>query len=288
VQRKRLLRSRVPVLTIAAFATAVAIAQGSGGSSYPHVSKNVSNVDPARTAATVRCPASKPHVVSGGLRMERSNVELEVGSILPSASHKAWVGGGNNTTASPDQMTVTAICSKRHFVYRAASVRVPVDKAREKKVPCPPGSSVAGGGVGAPGDHGVEVGVSEPADGSDRNHKVGDAWVGSESNSSAVRVKMSVVAICAARGHYRYVRSAAKNVPDNQVKTVKAACPGSSSVTGGGLDLTGRTIDREAGDSYPIDDGDAGSAPDNGWSATANNDASGSSAKARAFAVCLD
>jgi hypothetical protein len=57
-------------------------------------------------------------------------------------------------------------------------------------------------------------------------------------------------------------------------------------VTGGGLSITGTTLDTEVADTFPFDSADAGSTPDDGWRGNAYNDGSGVTLKAQAFAIC--
>ena len=57
-------------------------------------------------------------------------------------------------------------------------------------------------------------------------------------------------------------------------------------MTGGGVDITGKSTDVEVGDTFPTDNGDAGTKPDNGWRASGNNDGSGATRSMRAFVIC--
>jgi hypothetical protein len=273
----------VPCLIVA-----VGSALGAGGFKYVSKQRSVSSAEPGRTNATAKCPAAKPHPTGGGVKVDgdESGLDLEVGSTLPTGHHNGWRGGANNSTSSAAQMTTTAICGKGAYVYRTAKKRVAVNKAGQAKAGCPKGTRVVGGGVGAPGDHGVEVGASEPADGGDKDSKADDAWLGRESNSSSKRTTMKVTAVCAKRGTFAYVRGPATALPNDTQGTVSASCPGSSHVTGGGIDVSGKSTAIEVGDTFPSDDGDPGTVPDNGWIATGNNDGSGATKHMRAFAIC--
>jgi hypothetical protein len=263
-------------------------ALGAGGLSYSSKHRNVSNAEPGRTSLAAKCTAANSHATGGGVKVDgdESGLDLEVGSTLPNGSHNAWKGGANNSTVATAQMTTTAICGKGNYVYKTVKKSVGVGKAEQKTAKCPAGTKVVGGGVGAPGDHGVEVGASEPSDGGDGNSKADDAWLGRESNSSAKRTVMKVTAVCAEAGKFAYVRGPATPVINDTQVTSSVSCPGSTQVTGGGVDVTGKNTNVEVGDSFPTDSGDPGNTPDNGWSASGNNDGSGATRSMRTFAIC--
>jgi hypothetical protein len=276
----------VALCALACLVFAAGSALGAGGLKYASKQSNVSNAEPGRTNATAKCPGTK-HPTGGGVEVNGSDLELEVGSTLPTGGHDGWRGGANNSSTSSTQMTTTAICGGGAYVYKTAKKKVAVGHAEQKKTGCPKGTRVVGGGVGAAGDHGVEVGATKPADGGDKDSKADDAWLGRESNSSSKRTVMKVTAVCARRGQFAYVRGSRAVVPNNTQGSVSASCPASTQVTGGGIDVSGKSTDIEVGDSFPSDNGDPGTTPDNGWTATGNNDGSGASTHARAFAICL-
>jgi hypothetical protein len=285
-RHRRFLLLAACVLPCVILAAGVALA--AGGLKYVSKQKTASNVEPGRTFDTAKCPHAKHHVTGGGLRVTGPSepLELEVGSSLPTARHNGWRGGANNSSAANAQMTTTAICGKGKLVYKSVKKSIAVDEVSQKKARCPKRTKVIGGGVGAPGDHGVEVAASEPSDGSDHNSKPDDAWFGRESNTSTSNTRMTVTAVCAKRGKFRYVHSARASMPNDTQRTVSASCPGSKHVTGGGIDIKGKSGDLEVNSSFPFDSGDAGSTPDNGWRVTGNNDGSGSTTSVRAFAIC--
>jgi hypothetical protein len=272
---------------LAILAAGTALSAGSG-LSYPSGQKSVSNAEPGRTAKSVGCPNDRPHPTGGGVEVggDESDLELEVGSSGPTANHGGWSGGANNSSASTAEMTVIAICGHGNYVYKTVKKKIAVGKAVQKKASCPSGTDVVGGGVQAAGDHGVEVGSTEPSDGGDGDSKADDAWLGRESNSSSKKTTMKVTAICAKSGSFTYIRGPKGPVLDDTQATASVSCPPDTQVTGGGVDVTGKNTDIEVADSFPQDDGDVGDLPDNGWSANANNDSSGASESMRAFAIC--
>ncbi len=271
----------------ACLAAGVAIA--SGGASYPSDSKSVSNAEPGRTKDAVKCPAGR-HVTGGGVEVtgDDSTLDLEVGSTLPTKHNTGWSGGANNSGPSNGDMTVTAICEKGAFVYKTVKATVPVDKAVRKVAKCPLGTHVIGGGVGAPGDHGVEVFLSEPRDGPDKGTKFDDAWGGGVDSSQNTKTKMTVTAICAHLGKHavKKVVGPKQVIPNNTEDSGKAMCPTGTHVVGGGSHTAPHSTDSEVESSFPIDGPDSDSTPDDGWKSFANNDGSGATLKLHAVALC--
>ena len=90
-------------------------------------------------------------------------------------------------------MTTFAVCAKGTYLYPHATVAIKPGHTKTLKVSCPAGSVVIGGGVNIiGGDHADEVRASEPADGADADHGIGDAWFGAAGNGSNVKVHMKV------------------------------------------------------------------------------------------------
>ena len=283
----------------AAFAIAVAtgvsaaglgLALASGGASYETTSKNVPNTGAARTSATSKCGSGR-HVTGGGVQVtgEAGSLELEVGQTLPAKKNTAWHGGANNTSSTTAQMAVTAICEKGKFTYKTVKASIPVDKAVRAVAKCPLGTFVLSGGAGAPGDHGVEVFLSEPRDGPDKGTKLNDAWAGGVNNSSSHKTKLTVTAICAKvpTRAIKRVDGPRQTLPDNTQDSGKAMCPSGTHVVGGGAHTFPHSTDSEVESTFPIDGPDADSKPDDGWEAVANNDDSGQEIKLRAIALCV-
>jgi hypothetical protein len=186
-------------------------------------------------------------------------------------------------------MTVTAICEKGKLVYKTVKATLPPDKAVRKVAKCPLGTRIMGGGAGAPGDHGVEVFLSEPRDGPDKGTKFDDAWGGGVNNSSSgPATKMTVTAICKkrAKSAVKKVVGPKQVIPDNSEDSGKAMCPSGTHVVGGGSHTAPHSTDSEVAGSFPIDGSDGDGKPDDGWEAIANNDNSGLQIKLHAVALC--
>ena len=263
-------------------------ALGAGGLSYVSKHKNVVSGEPGRTYLSVACPGGR-HVTSGGVEVtgDESNLDLEVGSTLPTKNNTAWRGGANDNPPTPDaNMTVTAICSRGKFFYETAKKQVKIGGFSRKIVSCPAGTEVIGGGAGAPGDHGVEVIQSEPRDGKDADTDPNDAWLGGESNSSSKVVTLKVVAICSKLKNVKRVTGKPKTVAIDTQNSAKVSCPGGSHVIGGGSHTKPHSTNSEVADSFPIDGPDADSKPDDGWEVDANNDGGSAPIKLRSIAFC--
>jgi hypothetical protein len=266
------------------------LASAFGALSLRYVSKDkpVPSAEPGRTSLTVPCSGGR-HVTSGGVEVDgdESTLDLEVGSTLPAKHNKAWRGGGNNGPAADPtaDMTVTAVCAKGNFIYKTAKKHLPVDGAVRKKVSCPVGTNVVGGGVGAPGDHGVEAFISEPRDGGDGDVLRDDAWTGGEDNGSNNGTTMKVTAICSKTLHPKQVVGKKRIVNPGAQNLARVFCPSGSHVVGGASHTKPHSTDSEIADAFPVDNGDHGSTPDNGWEVDANNEGS-APLKLRSIALC--
>jgi len=261
------------------------------GVNFVTVSKTVPSGEPGRTPATAKC-GSGQHVTSGGVQVTGpgDELELEVGSTLPKKHNTAWAGGGNNTSGADAQMNVTAICTKGKFHYETVKAKVHPGKAVRKVAKCPLGMYVIGGGVGAPGDHGVEVFLSEPRDGPDKGTKLNDAWGGGENNSqSGKTTTMRVTAICekVPKRSIKRVIGPKKLLPDNTSDAAQVFCPAGTHIVGGGPHTSPHSTDSEVESSFPIDGPDLDLKPDDGWESDANNDDSGFQIKLRSVALCV-
>ncbi len=139
---------------------------------------------------------------------------------------------------------------------------------------CPPGTWPGGGGAESAWFKRIE-----PADGSDADRTPDDllkVWVDRRTFTSTV----TGYAICIDQRPTYTLRS--KDLTPDRAKTAKAPCPDGTSVIGGGGNSSGEHI---VG-SYPFDDGDRNSKPDDGWAfRTWAGDEHGT---VRARAVCLD
>src|SRR5215208_4897989 len=89
----------------------------------------------------------------------------------------------------------------------------------------------------------------------------------------------------AATGGLVYKVSKLRPLPAGEQASAKANCPNDTSVVGGGLEIGEANTATGMQSSYPFDDGDANSKPEDGWMAVANSRSAGDKSML-AFAVC--
>lgn len=230
-------------------------------------------------------------MTGGGIELSgnQSGLDLEVHTTGP-LGRGSWAGLANNSSTSTGLAKVTAICAKgdpRKFVHRQETTVVAPNSQAGDTAYCPHGTKVTGGGVFASGtSFKVEVAQTGPIDSGDTNSLPDNGWHGFANNGSTSSATMDVIAVCAKSGTYRYVESDEVTLQDNSVGSTLANCPARTQVTGGGVDVFGFNNGFEVESSVPIDSGDAGAKPDDGWLGTANNDNSGQAANTRTFAIC--
>jgi hypothetical protein len=241
------------------------------------------------TTGFVDCPDSHANPIGGGAQISghQSSLDLEIKSSGPGLG-QSWVIDANNSSGSRGSMVEHAICAKGRFVVATKhGDPIPPNDEGGALVSCPRGTKLAGGGVVTHGgDHATEIGDTEPADGNDGNSKRDDAWVAGVNNGSASTVHLTVTAVCAKRGTYKVVSSRTERLADSSQVTAFALCPRGAQVTSGGVRITGTDSDLEVAQSAPIDSGDRGSVPDNGWRGAANNQSTGQPQRMQTFAVC--
>jgi hypothetical protein len=142
-----------------------------------------------------------------------------------------------------------------------------------------------GGGIeigGAPGGLGfedLEVSTTAPTIGE-------SGWVAEANNHSGSAAQMTVTAICAKRGKYKYPFADKPIPPDDQVqKTV--SCPDGTKVVGGGAETSSASFSVQLASSVPADGADRDSNADDGWLGAANNQ-SNSDQRLFVTAVCAE
>lgn len=159
------------------------------------------------------------------------------------------------------------------LVYRGASAPLKAGAIGKSVVAkCPKGTRVIGGGAQVLDDSGASRLVgSHPFDGRDADRKPDDGWRAVATNLTPVGTHLNVWAVCdEAKGFaYRYVKSKAK-LPAGQM-TVIASCAATESVAGGGALIKGKAAHLHLVMSHPADDLIRDGTPDNGWSATGEN-----------------
>lgn len=174
------------------------------------------------------------------------------------------------------------------FVFtRSDKKKVKVgDHRATKRIACPKGTRVIGGGVEVLEAFTVDVALvqSAPFDGKDGDSIPDDGWLGSVNNKGDVPAKMRVVAICSKAFALTY-EVATTFAFNGQRTEIDATCPGDSVVIGGGVANTGGDSTVELSASVAFDDADMGTVASDGWRGAINND-SGGTLGLSTFAIC--
>ncbi len=252
---------------------------------YESKSKTVHSTLPnvnGRGQVEITCPASHPHPTGGGVKItgDNSDLELAVASTNPNgAPPHGWLAEADNRSGSDAQMTITAICAKGRFSNPLHSQNIGPGGQATKRVACPSGTKVSGGGVSTEGDSPqVAVAVSRPFDSPDAGSTPDDGWIGSANNGTSSRLTMAVFAVCADSGQFRYTHSAPNALPNNADASARAGCPPGTTITGGGVENSGADVGAEIVGSFPVGDQE--------WVGRASNDNTGQAETVQAFAVC--
>jgi len=262
------------------------------------VFKVVSNSGPVNPAsqgsAFVNCP-SGTSVVGGGVSTSGTGNDDVVASSAPidgpdadSKPDDGWNGYVANGEGGTETETTWAVCAMSG-TYRYISATATLGTRVARKVSCPAGTSVTGGGVhvtDASSSPFLRVNTSEPLDGPDGDAKRDDGWMASASNRGDPTQTMTVYAICSTSGSFTYVTGPLLNLPAGGQKDAIANCPAGTKVTGGGVNVTGQSSLLEVSSLRPVDGPDDGFDFDDAWHARENNGTEAAQ-KVNAFAVCM-
>ncbi len=101
----------------------------------------------------------------------------------------------------------------------------------------------------------------------------------------SIALASAVAAANAAKHGLMHRHSELKKLPAGKIVGATAHCPDGSSVVGGGLLIQGANTATGIHSSYPVDDGDRGHKPDDGWRGVANSRSAGDK-KLMVDAVC--
>jgi hypothetical protein len=157
----------------------------------------------------------------------------------------------------------------------------------DQRVSCPAGTHATGGGVhvaGAGTADGISVASSEPFDGPDAGTKPDDGWLAFANNEGMVRRTMTTFAVCAA-GTYTYHTHSAPLTGAGQ-EGDSAKCPADSSLTGGGVHISGTGTYNKVNSTYPEDGSDPDSRVDDEWRAYGINEIPGFTETMTVHAIC--
>ena len=119
--------------------------------------------------------------------------------------------------------------------------------------------------------------------------RLGHRLTGATLSAAAVGICLAIAGSSVAAGSVdtvgklRYVRHAFQTKPSQEYLTVKAKCPRGTHVTGGGEVNDGGFGELNIVHTYPVDRGDPGSSPDDGWAVLLHNQGSHSG---KVHAIC--
>jgi hypothetical protein len=196
-----------------------------------------------------------------------------------------WDSGGYGS--APSVLTGYAICVHGASLrYRSKVVPDSATGLRKATVSCGPKAWHVVGGSTFIATTNSWINASFPADTADGDTVPDDAWTGRVFDTIGGIGGFDIHAVCARGVALRYVKRAPKSIAAGATVTARAACRASEHVVGGGVRVSGRADQARVVGSYPYDGPDAGSIPDDGWTARVHA-LSGGTKKVTAFAVCL-
>ena len=245
---------------------------------------------------SVPCPQGTK-VVSGGVYLSGSSLEIEVRSSAPYASQggspsnpkDGWSGIGNAGPLS-ESLRAYAICvDGARLRYEKDAKMVKPGKRGRTNADCDGGWKVLGGGVKTSFSNPstdivlVQSAQAGVADGVDDN----DGWSGIVANGSAEKVKTTTWATCGKCVKQR-INTVYNGVPvflnNTQDQLTTVSCDTGFQVTGGGGVVIGAPAGTEIATLEPRDT-DADNVRDDAWRTWFNNQ-SGANQAMSAFAIC--
>jgi len=168
--------------------------------------------------------------------------------------------------------------------YRHDSVPANPPALAIAEVKCPGATHASGGGSTSESGTKGRLQMSAPVDGADSDRIPGDIWRARHAYSPGDGAEtQNVYVICL--GESLTYMSRTTVLHPGQAGAVTVSCGRTRHVTGGGAALSRTSAAGFVNSSYPVDSGDAGAAPDDGWSVRAFN-GSAADMRVRVNAMC--
>lgn len=263
-----------------------------GGLTYVKTTNPLkSKPQPASMNALAVCPDGTVPTGGGSNVSGRPSDPVLAGSTFqngaPGWETNAWHDAGDSNR----KVSSWAICTKK-----TSKVDVYQDLSDVQAGPAPgigisgcntPEQHIVGGGVEGTGPAtGWAIVGSRPFDSdTDVDQEPDDEWLAIlQRQAGAGPAEVAVRSVCMEGPTPSYVLKK-KTTADGFV-TLTAKCPNNKSVSGGGVYFGGFPDDAVATTSKPIDDGDKGKVPDDGWETTMYNFAVGAQSF-DAYAICI-
>ncbi len=183
------------------------------------------------------------------------------------------VDGGAWHALQPErQLSVYGICSKSKAVKSSAHIEnfAPAPSTLGAAVSCAAGHVLGGGAFAPISDSYFDTTIS--TDGPDADSIPDDGWRTLDALLDGSSALLIVYDVCRTGPAPKY-RGETAQVASGDQRTLRARCNGGH-VTGGGVSVTGPADEAHIAVSRPIDGGDRGRVPDDGWQATVFNDGS--------------
>jgi hypothetical protein len=196
-----------------------------------------------------------------------------------------WLVGGYGV--NPDQVTAYSIC------IRDGQITYPFKDVADSSSGLRSGSVHCGGAkwqvtTGSPfiATSHSWINSSRPRDTGDAGSDPDDRWAGDVYDTVGGIGGFNVYAVCAAHLVLRYVKKDAVSVSAGSSVSRLAGCTSGEHVVGGGPKVSGPEDQARLVSTFPVDDGDPDSIPDDGWQSRVYN-ISGSDKDVTAYAICL-
>ena len=261
-----------------------------GNFQYAQESATIPDAGPAETTvkgASPRCTKGQGWKTTGGGGFPKGLPGHTRITTTGFGSAREWFAEGVHLDSDAKKMTAYGVCVRKRTAKHFTDVSsVPVGPSTPgNSVGCPVDKVVLGGGVRLIG--GGEfwgLNTSYPSDGLDGDDIPDDLWQSDAAWYGATGTSMLVDVTCGdEQPKYKTAEATLDTIPGDAKATAKC---GSGHITGGGAYISGNTDEAYLVASYPIDDGDADRAPDDGWRAWAEN-AEGGTKSVTAYAICL-
>lgn len=243
----------------------------SGGFTYYKASKTLTGTGATQgEIVEARCARGSETVGGGGAVTGPPPT-----AYLSSSSQgqtREWFIEGWHTSAQAAKLTSWAICTKNPDKVSFESQIVTADpgpSSANASVSCEEGHATGGGAraVGAPDDWFLNT--MTPFDAGDPGDNPDDGWTTYAQRLEPSFGSLLVDVMCTKGKEPTYEDK--EEVTDDPTVKVTAMCKGDTVVVGGGAFVSGATSQAHVAKSAPVDDGDAGKIPDDGWTATFSN-----------------
>jgi hypothetical protein len=239
----------------------------------------------------VGCGGPVWHLIGGGSQSAGPAADAWISHSRPvdftdpdTRGDDGWLAGGHGT--GPAEFTGYSICVRDEGLrYPIRMVGPATTATRIADVNCVGAASHVTSGSAFIASTGSWINSSYPKDGADPDLSPDDGWNGRAFDSLTGSGAFSVYAVCARGQDLRYAtrREVALSAGQNLIRRV--GCKDREQVVGGGAVVTGTPNNARLVASFPVDDADANTVPDDGWESRVEG-LSGIERRVTAYAIC--